>query len=154
MENGSAYGLGVYSALTPQISFGYTGGNNQMFVCLVATSSNETFTRKAGEIIVSFYEDQIIPVFLVTFERIFVSVNNSVKSNHVKKEKTIYTVQVKRERRAKLQQLLKERKELEIKLNTKKSDEEFEEDEESEEFESDESEISDEFDKIELDIIE
>jgi hypothetical protein len=68
VENGSAHGLGVYNAATPTISLGYTNGCNKMFVCATVVSRNSKETNIAGCIAVSFSEDQVVPVLLVSYD--------------------------------------------------------------------------------------
>lgn len=120
----------MYSARTPSISFGYTGGHNQMFVCACAIGRKETETRLAGDIIVSFNESQIIPVFLVTFE--------DKNKKKVKKEKKVnkYTVQYKQAKKYEKLKKLQELKESE----SDDTSESYESSDESSEYEEEEDE--------------
>lgn len=94
VANGSAYGVGIYSARTPSISLGYCRGGNQMFVCACLMCPEITDTKCAGDIIVQFKKEYIVPVFLVTFLKIDV-VTNVIKKTPGEKKKNIFTVQYK-----------------------------------------------------------
>jgi hypothetical protein len=65
--NGSAYGVGIYTARTPQISTGYTQGCQKMFVCLGAIGPKIQTARQHGDIIVFFDERLVVPLYVVEF---------------------------------------------------------------------------------------
>jgi len=67
VENGSVLGLGVYSAATPTISLRYTN-SNRMLICVCVISDNQKITKLCGHIAVSFRDDQIIPVLMVSYK--------------------------------------------------------------------------------------
>jgi hypothetical protein len=72
--NGSAFGVGIYTARAPRISLGYTSGHNQMFACAAlmgetsVTASKRPFIT-AGDILVYFQEERVFPCFLCTFNQ-------------------------------------------------------------------------------------
>jgi hypothetical protein len=65
--NGSAYGVGIYLAMDASYSMSYCNGDNQMFACAVLCGKSGV-TTKAGDIIVSFKNELVLPCFLITFE--------------------------------------------------------------------------------------
>jgi hypothetical protein len=66
VQNGSAYGVGIYTARTPQIS--YCSGGRFLFVCAALVGERFTTTTKmTGDMIILFDSAQILPCFLVEF---------------------------------------------------------------------------------------
>eukprot|EP01060_Flectonema_neradi_P032121 TRINITY_DN5047_c0_g1_i1.p1 TRINITY_DN5047_c0_g1~~TRINITY_DN5047_c0_g1_i1.p1 ORF type:complete len:460 (+),score=94.97 TRINITY_DN5047_c0_g1_i1:50-1429(+) len=67
--NGSAYGVGIYSARTPSTSTYYTN-NEYMFVCAGLVSGNfQSQIKSPGDMVVFFNEALIMPCFLVKWAR-------------------------------------------------------------------------------------
>lgn len=66
--NGSAYGIGCYSARTPTISFSYCGGGTRMFVCLGLVIAGDKQIRAVNDIVVFFDESLIMPLWLVEWK--------------------------------------------------------------------------------------
>ncbi|KAJ9460341.1 hypothetical protein DIPPA_24571 [Diplonema papillatum] len=66
--NGSAHGVGIYTATTPEVSLNYAHGNC-MFVCAgLVGGSYWTTTKNVGQVCVFFQRNRVVPCFLVKFE--------------------------------------------------------------------------------------
>eukprot|EP00747_Dinoflagellata_sp_TGD_P189194 gnl/TRDRNA2_/TRDRNA2_49194_c0_seq1.p1 gnl/TRDRNA2_/TRDRNA2_49194_c0~~gnl/TRDRNA2_/TRDRNA2_49194_c0_seq1.p1 ORF type:complete len:506 (+),score=60.12 gnl/TRDRNA2_/TRDRNA2_49194_c0_seq1:75-1592(+) len=71
VANGSAHGVGVYTARSPSLSLGYCRGHTQMLCCAGLTSAQSKLTAStvcAGDAVVFFQESLTMPCFLLTFE--------------------------------------------------------------------------------------
>ena len=64
--NGSAYGVGIYTARDPHISVGYST-DMMMFVCLGLIGPRIATTKQANDIFVFFEERLLVPMWVVEF---------------------------------------------------------------------------------------
>eukprot|EP00760_Papus_ankaliazontas_P039397 PhM_4_TR9554/c0_g1_i1/m.15430 len=66
VQNGSAYGVGIYLAESPNISLSYTRGCGRLIVCAVILGDkHKTTTLKSDSIIVVNNPAQVLPIYLV-----------------------------------------------------------------------------------------
>ena len=65
--NGSAYGVGIYTARDPGISLGYSADCQMMFVCLGIIGPKITTTKQANDIFVFFDERLLVPMWVVEY---------------------------------------------------------------------------------------
>ena len=71
VANGSAYGVGIYTARAPDVSIAYTKGSEVMFVCVgLVDASLESAgrVRTPASYCVFFESALVVPVWLVRFE--------------------------------------------------------------------------------------
>ncbi|KAJ9460342.1 hypothetical protein DIPPA_24581 [Diplonema papillatum] len=65
--NGSAHGVGIYTATTPSIPYAYARGN-YMFVCAGLIGNQYwTTTKNVGQVCVFFESNRVVPCFLVKY---------------------------------------------------------------------------------------
>lgn len=67
VANGSAHGLGIYTAANPGFSRSYSGSGEFMFVCIGLVGDGNVLTNSTGVIVVFPEERWIAPVWLVKF---------------------------------------------------------------------------------------
>eukprot|EP00037_Helgoeca_nana_P030327 m.373447 g.373447 ORF g.373447 m.373447 type:complete len:522 (-) comp28162_c0_seq10:2145-3710(-) len=66
--NGSAYGVGIYTATRPNTSCSYVRGESAMFVCAgLIENKFATSVKRAGDIVVFFNQARVVPCALVTY---------------------------------------------------------------------------------------
>jgi hypothetical protein len=74
--NGSAYGLGVYTATTPSISTGYVRGARAIFVCAgLITDHFASTVKNCGSTVVFTEREQVVPCALVHYEPCYANRN-------------------------------------------------------------------------------
>lgn len=69
VENGSAYGVGIYSAKCPSYSRSYARDSDAMFVCVGLVGPQYQTVKEVSNIVVFFDPSLIVPLYLVKFDR-------------------------------------------------------------------------------------
>jgi hypothetical protein len=79
VANGSAYGVGIYTAQQPGASLGYCKGSSQMLALgvLDLASGGQEVLRRVGNVTVFFDEAHVVPIGVVSFKQHEVAKNRS-----------------------------------------------------------------------------
>eukprot|EP01064_Diplonema_japonicum_P028861 TRINITY_DN4534_c0_g2_i1.p1 TRINITY_DN4534_c0_g2~~TRINITY_DN4534_c0_g2_i1.p1 ORF type:complete len:230 (+),score=43.59 TRINITY_DN4534_c0_g2_i1:262-951(+) len=66
--NGSAYGVGIYTGVTPSMSHYYASCTGYMFVCAgIVSGEYQTSVKRPGNMVVFFDDTLVLPCFLVAY---------------------------------------------------------------------------------------